>query len=198
MLMLVVTCWCSPGLPSRRALAQAGLAPMPIWRAFDADGHPLAGGLLYTCQAGASCPGTPKATYTDGTGLVANTNPVVLNAEGYATVWLIGTYKFVLHNSAGVTQWVVDGITGTGGGGAGGGGSGLDFAYDALRSGTDCSQATLTAAASTAAAAGRALFLPATDATGAACVWEVSAPLTITPPLMMPTGALCGSRRGSP
>lgn len=87
------------------------LPPFPKFYAADANGAPLAGGLLYTYAAGTT---TPLATYTDSTGSVSNTNPVVLNSSGEANVWLTtGTaYKFVLEDQFGVVQWTVDQITG--------------------------------------------------------------------------------------
>lgn len=87
------------------------LPPFPKFYAEDANGLPLAGGLLYTYAAGTT---TPLATYTDSTGSVANTNPVVLNSSGLADVWLTAgtSYKFVLENSVGQVQWTVDNITG--------------------------------------------------------------------------------------
>lgn len=87
------------------------LPPFPKFYAEDSNGAPLAGGLLYTYAAGTT---TPLATYTDSTGSVANTNPVVLNSSGLADVWLTaGTaYKFVLENSLGQVLWTVDNITG--------------------------------------------------------------------------------------
>ena len=63
-------------------------------------GLPLAGGKLYSYQAGTS---TPLATYTDRSGSVANANPVVLDAAGRADIWLSVNvaYKLVLEDSAG-------------------------------------------------------------------------------------------------
>jgi hypothetical protein len=88
----------------------AKIAPYFIIQEFDDDGAPLAGGLLYTYEAGTS---TPKATYTDAGGLTANANPVVLDASGRANVWLdTGSYKFVLRDSAGTLIKEVDDITG--------------------------------------------------------------------------------------
>lgn len=81
----------------------------PKFRAFDANGNPLAGGLLYSYAAGTT---TPQATYTTRAGNVANSNPVVLDANGEAEVWVTPniSYKFVLKNSAGVTQWTTDSV----------------------------------------------------------------------------------------
>lgn len=84
------------------------LAPFPKFRAFTAAGLPLVGGLLYTYAAGTT---TPLATYTDYGGGTPNANPVVLDGNGEANVWLGSSpYKFVLKSSTGVTQWTVDNI----------------------------------------------------------------------------------------
>jgi len=87
------------------------LAPCLKQRYFDEDGNPLAGGKLYTYEAGTT---TPQATYTDQTGATPNANPVVLDANGEADVWIdLGlSYKFVLKDSADVTQWTVDSVGG--------------------------------------------------------------------------------------
>ena len=87
------------------------LPPFPKFYATDINGLPLAGGLLFTYAAGTT---TPLTTYTDNTGSVPNSNPVVLNSSGEANVWLTtGTaYKFVLEDQFGVVQWTVDQITG--------------------------------------------------------------------------------------
>lgn len=87
------------------------LAPFIKQRFFDTNGDPLAGGLLYAYQAATT---TPQATYTDSTGGTPNANPVVLDANGEANVWtdVSLSYKFVLKNSSGVTQWTVDNVIG--------------------------------------------------------------------------------------
>jgi len=92
-------------------MATTSLAPTPKLQFFDANGAPLAGGLLYTYEAGST---TPLATYTDSTGVSANTNPIVLDSRGEANVWLEGaTYKFALYTSVGVLIWTVDNINGS-------------------------------------------------------------------------------------
>lgn len=67
---------------------------------FDRNGAPLAGGLLYTYNAGTT---TPVSTYTSRSGAAYNTNPIVLDAAGRtpAEIWLEGgvLYKFVLKDS---------------------------------------------------------------------------------------------------
>lgn len=69
----------------------------------DGNGDPLPGGLLYFYETGTT---TPKNTYSDNDLATANTNPVVLNAEGRPDVdiWGSGEFKLVVKNSAGVTQ----------------------------------------------------------------------------------------------
>lgn len=71
-----------------------------------ADGVPLSGGKLYSYIAGTTL---PQATYTDSTGAVANTNPVILDSRGEANVWLgEATYKFRLTDADDVEIWTVD------------------------------------------------------------------------------------------
>ena len=92
-------------------MATTSLSPTPKLQFFDLNGAPLAGGLLYTYEAGST---TPLATYTDSTGLIANTNPITLDSRGEANVWLNGAiYKFALYTSVGVLIWTVDNINGS-------------------------------------------------------------------------------------
>ena len=78
-----------------------------------ADTLPLAGGLLYTYQAGST---TPLATYTSVDGTIPCANPIVLGVNGIAptAIWLSSTnaYKFVLATSANVTLYTYDNISG--------------------------------------------------------------------------------------
>lgn len=85
------------------------LTPFPLFRAFDGNGDPLAGGQLQTWIAGTT---TPKATFTDQGGGTPNTNPVILNANGEADVWLAtdSLYRMELRSSVGVLQWDRDNI----------------------------------------------------------------------------------------
>ena len=88
----------------------ARLAPYAIFQELDNNGAVLAGGKLYTYDAGTT---TPKATYTTATGVTANANPIILDASGRADVWLgNGAYKFVLKDSADTTIKTVDNIAG--------------------------------------------------------------------------------------
>lgn len=88
----------------------ASLSPTPKLQFFGSDGLPLVGGKLYTYAAGTT---TPLASYTDHTGVTANTNPVILDASGEADVWLPDTtsYKYVLKDADDVTLYTVDYIS---------------------------------------------------------------------------------------
>ncbi len=79
----------------------ANILTNPLFRAFDASGNPLAGGKLYTYKAGTT---TPKATYTDATLTTPHTNPIILDAEGSAVIWLEGAYKLDLYSATDVQQ----------------------------------------------------------------------------------------------
>lgn len=76
----------------------ASLFPAPQ-QYFDNNGDPLAGGKVYFYEAGTT---TPKNTYTDQTGGVANANPVILDSAGRASIWGTGSYKEVVKTSADV------------------------------------------------------------------------------------------------
>lgn len=86
--------------------------PQPRAQFLDSSGYPLAGGLVWTCVSGSSCPGTPQATYTTAAGTVANANPIVLDASGSADIWFTPTllYKVVVQNSSGVTISTTDSL----------------------------------------------------------------------------------------
>ena len=77
------------------------------------DNLPLAGGLLYTYQAGTT---TALATYTSNDGLIPCANPIVLGVNGIPAteVWLLSTnnYKFVLATSSNVVLYTYDNING--------------------------------------------------------------------------------------
>jgi hypothetical protein len=83
----------------------------PKFQAFKSNGDPLSGGKLYTYTPGTT---TNKTTYSDKALTSANTNPVVLDSNGEATVYGTGEYKFVLKDSDDVTLWTVDNISGIG------------------------------------------------------------------------------------
>ncbi len=84
----------------------AQLLPNVYQRFYDSNGNPLAGGLLYSYQAGTT---TLQATFTDQSAATPNTNPVVLDSAGGAQVWITNAgYKFSLTDSLGNSQWTVD------------------------------------------------------------------------------------------
>jgi microcystin-dependent protein len=80
---------------------------------FTTTGQPLAGGKIYTYQAGSS---TPLATYTDNTGATANANPIVLGTDGRPAteVWLTYgfNYKFILKTADDTTIQTYDNLYG--------------------------------------------------------------------------------------
>lgn len=73
----------------------------PQFRAFNSNGDPLAGGKVYTYEAGTV---TPKLSYTDYTMTVPNSNPVILDAQGSASIWIEGDYKINLTDADDVQQ----------------------------------------------------------------------------------------------
>src|SRR5712691_7107862 len=84
------------------------LLTLPRFRAFDANGLPLAGGLVYSYQATTD---VPQALLTSD-GSTSAANPVVLDASGEADIRLgPNAYKIVLKTSAGATLWTVDNVS---------------------------------------------------------------------------------------
>lgn len=80
----------------------------PKFYAWDRNGKPLSFGKLYTYEAKTNI---PKATYQTEDQEVENTNPVILNGEGYANVYLEGSYKMVLKDSDDNEIWTSDPVT---------------------------------------------------------------------------------------
>ena len=74
--------------------------------------RPLAGGLMYTYKAGTTDNAT---TYSDDAG-TPNTNPIVLDSDGQCDLYLDDaiSYRIILKNSAGVTQFDKDRIASLG------------------------------------------------------------------------------------
>ena len=115
-LVLVYIAAAQPTLPNAVPM------PTPEIQYLDAAGKPLAGAKLCTYAAGTS---TPLATYTDSTAGTPNTNPVVLNTAGRASVWVgPALYKFVLLTggsaypasdacTTGTIQWTQDNVSDT-------------------------------------------------------------------------------------
>lgn len=101
------------------AAAQVSVAPSPVpkMQFFDNNGNPLSGGRIFTYLAGTT---TQENTYTDASGSSQNPDPIILDAGGFPAngtvrtgIWLANkSYKFVVQDSHGVTQWTADNITG--------------------------------------------------------------------------------------
>lgn len=74
--------------------------------------RPLAGGLMYTYKAGTTENAT---TYSDDAG-TTNTNPIVLNSDGECDLYLDDSvsYRIILKNALGVTQFDKDRIASLG------------------------------------------------------------------------------------
>lgn len=91
----------------------AYLSPIGNEQQSDASGNPLAGGFIYTYLAGTS---TLAATFTDAAGTIPQANPIVLNASGLpaSPIYINGgqAMKFIIQNSASVTQRTIDNIEG--------------------------------------------------------------------------------------
>jgi hypothetical protein len=85
------------------------LAPFAKQQFFDDDGNPLVGGKINTYIAGTT---TNRATYTDAGGGTENANPIILDGNGEANIWLDPalSYKFVFKTSADVVLRTVDNI----------------------------------------------------------------------------------------
>jgi parallel beta-helix repeat protein len=86
---------------------------------FDNNGVPLAGGKIFSYQAGTT---TPQATYTTSAGNVAHTNPIILDSAGRipsgGEIWLTDnqSYKFALETSVNVLIATYDNVDGNGSG----------------------------------------------------------------------------------
>ena len=92
------------------------LTPTPKFTVYN-NGIPANGAKVYVYAAGTT---TPADSYSDEAG-TPNTNPVICDSRGECDVWLTpGTsYKFVVKDSADVTIYTVDDISGGSGGGGG-------------------------------------------------------------------------------
>lgn len=83
---------------------------------FDNIGNPLNGGKIYTYVATTT---TPLVAYTDSTGGVAHSNPIVLDSAGRVPaggeIWLnyAYKYKFIINTSAGALVGTYDNVGGS-------------------------------------------------------------------------------------
>ena len=92
-----------------KAQVPVSLMPIPRQQFLSASGQPLAGGLVYTYVAGTS---TPAPTYLDYTGTSLNTNPITLDAGGFAAIWIPSApIDVAVFNSSGTQQYKVLNVT---------------------------------------------------------------------------------------
>lgn len=68
----------------------------------DNNGNPLVGGKVYHYVVGTN---TPKDTYQDSGQTTPNTNPVILDARGEASIYGTGNYRQVLQTATGTLVW---------------------------------------------------------------------------------------------
>jgi len=73
-----------------------------------AEGLPLIGGKVYTYIAGTS---TPAPTWADAGQTAFNTNPVILDTRGEASIFWNGIYKVVLRDADDVVIWTADNLS---------------------------------------------------------------------------------------
>lgn len=79
-------------------------------RFLDSNGDPLSGGKLYTYDPGTT---NDKATYSDAAQTTANTNPVILDANGLMPdIFFSGSIKLVIKDSNDVQINVIDPVGG--------------------------------------------------------------------------------------
>ena len=88
------------------------LSPPLIFQGVGFGGEPLPFGYLYSYIAGTA---TPQATWTDSTQVQQNLNPVKLNVNGQAPLWLDPglTYKFKLTDALGNQVYTTDQVQGS-------------------------------------------------------------------------------------
>ena len=98
-----------------KAQTPVALSPVARQQFFSASGVPLANGCIFTYAAGTS---TPQATYSESTGTYPNTNPIILDAGGFASIWLANSaYRIVAFSSGGLNcasgsqQWAQDNVS---------------------------------------------------------------------------------------
>lgn len=106
----LVLCVACAGLPKHlQAQTAAALIPFVQQQFLDNNGDPLAAGQVFTYAGGTS---TPLATYTDSSGGTPNTNPVILDGAGRASIWLgASAYRIVVETAGGVIVRTVDNVT---------------------------------------------------------------------------------------
>lgn len=87
------------------------LAPALFFTALDTNGDAIAGAKIYTLSAGGVWPGDAIATYSDVGGTTPNANPVICDAAGRCTMFLLPTsYKFIYCDAADVVIRTIDNV----------------------------------------------------------------------------------------
>lgn len=84
----------------------------PKFKAFDSNGNLLVGGKLTTLETGTE---QTKDTYSDFEMTVPNTNPVILDSNGEAVIYMDGAYDLILTDADDVQLWTMENISGSGG-----------------------------------------------------------------------------------
>ena len=87
-------------------MAQAMIMPKKYF--FDKNGKPIALVKIYTYQAGTTI---SKETFTTENGDIANTNPLILHGEGYASIYLSGSYNIIVDDISDNNIWTEDPVS---------------------------------------------------------------------------------------
>lgn len=83
------------------------LMTLPKKYFWDKAGKPLAFGKIYIHQPGTT---NPLPTYTTAAGDVANPYPIILNGEGYTTIYLTGPFDIVVDDANNAEIWTDDDV----------------------------------------------------------------------------------------
>jgi hypothetical protein len=104
----------------------AGTISLSMTQQLDQFGNPLAGGHLYTIQAGTVS--TPQNSFQDSALTLPWPNPIILDASGRLPQFFLadGNIKIRLTDVNGVEKLVADGLVVTGASSGGGGGAVVD------------------------------------------------------------------------
>jgi len=87
------------------------LAPSLFFTALDSNGNAISGAKIYTLSAGGVWPGDAIATYRDAAGWAPNANPVVCDAAGRCTMFLLPrSYKFLYCDASDVVLRTIDNV----------------------------------------------------------------------------------------
>jgi len=90
-------------------MSEKALQVESLWSGLiDTNGDPLAGGKVYTYEAGTT---TNKTMWTDADKGTPAANPIILDSEGKAAIYADGNYKLRIDNSADVTQLTIDEVS---------------------------------------------------------------------------------------